>query len=151
MDTTTTIGTTIPTNIDELSNATSTFTISNGLLVWTFIIIACLVVVVCLLTWLLFRREKVLQLMAFSISATGLKLTYELNKEEKLRLLAEDNVALRNEIKILKAALDKEKFSSLRMVIAFVFVSILFFILAKLNFSKTDKPTDTDKGEKSGI
>jgi hypothetical protein len=140
------------TNIDNLSHTTTTFTVSNGLLIWTSAIIISLLIIVFVLTWLLLRREKALQLMAFSISAVGLKLTYELNKDEKLKLLAQDNIALQNEIKILRTALDKEKFNSLRLFLVFIFTLLLFYVFDKLKFTKTkDKQTDIDKGDKSGI
>lgn len=125
--------------ITSVSDKNSPFTISNGLLFWATIFIASLILIVLILTWLLFRREKALQLMAFSISPTGLKLSYELNNDEKMKSLAMDNIALQNEIKILKTALSKERSRSIIMLIIFFFVFVIFYVLDKLKFTKTTK------------
>lgn len=129
-------------NINAITSVTgekSPFNVSNGLLFWAMIFIVSLILIVLILTWLLFRREKALQLMAFSISATGLKLSYELNNDEKIKSLAMDNIALQNEIKILKTALSKERSRSILMLIIFFFVFIMFYVFDKLKFTKTTK------------
>lgn len=92
--------------------------------------------------------------MAFSISPLGLKLSYELNKDEKMKSLAMDNITLQNEIKVLKSTLSKERWRSILMLITFFFVFILFYVFDKLKFTKakinnvddeTDKPKIDDE------
>ena len=140
--------------ITKVIDAKSPLTISNGLLFWSIIFIASLILIILILTWLLVRREKALQLMAFSISPLGLKLSYELNKDEKMKSLAMDNITLQNEIKVLKSTLSKERWRSILMLITFFFVFILFYVFDKLKFTKakinnvddeTDKPKIDDE------
>ena len=115
---------TLSNNLSEIMQQSKIFTMTNGVMLWGIIIIGCLVVVIFLLTFLLVKREKALQLLTFSISATGLKLTYELNKDEKLRLLAKENIQMQNEIRILKKSLEKEKWRSLKAMLLLLLLAI---------------------------
>jgi len=123
-------------DINNYLQTATTFTVS----IWTFIIIGILGVAVILLTWMLFKKEKALQLMTFSISPIGLKLTYELNKDEKLKLLLLDNIALQNELKILQTTLNNERWRSFGLLVAFLLTVIVFYVGDKLKFTKTSKP-----------
>ncbi len=123
MDTTSNF--TLINNANGLIKQSTVFNMTDGVFLWGVIIIGCLIIVIIILTWLLFRREKALQLMTFSISPTGLKLTYELNKDEKLKLLAEENIQLQHEIEILEKTLKKEKWRSLSVMLILLFVAII--------------------------
>lgn len=112
-------------NANGFSKQVTFFSIDNGILFWGAIIIGCLIIVIIILTWLLVRREKTLQLLAFSVSPTGLKLTFELNKDEKIKLLAKENINLQQEIKTLEKTLGKEKWRSLIVMIILLFVAII--------------------------
>ncbi|MFN6089515.1 MAG: hypothetical protein ACK47E_12280 [Cyclobacteriaceae bacterium] len=137
--------------ITKVIDAKSPLTISNGLLFWSIIFIASLILIILILTWLLVRREKALQLMAFSISPLGLKLSYELNKDEKMKSLAMDNITLQNEIKVLKSTLSKERWRSILMLITFFFVFILFYVFDKLKFTKAKINNVDDEADKPKI
>jgi hypothetical protein len=123
--------------VQKLADSASYISISNGVLAWIGIIMGSLIFIILLLTWLLVRREKALQIMAFSISPVGLKLTYELNKDEKLKSLALDNLALEKEIRILKGSLSKERWRSIGMLITFFVIFVVFFVLDKLKWTKS--------------
>lgn len=94
-----------------------------GIYVWLSVIIITLLVVVIILAWLLVRREKALQLAQFSMSTAGLKLTFELNKDKKLEILALENRALIKEVEVLKKQKSNSEFKSV------ITISILLFII----------------------
>ena len=120
------------TDINNIFHNATTFTVS----IWVYILIGILSISVLVLTWLLFKKEKALQLMTFSISPIGLKLTYELNKDEKVKLLLLDNIALQKELNILKTTLKNERWRSFGLLIIFFFTIIVFSVWDKLRFSK---------------
>ena len=127
------------TDVNNILHNATTFTVS----IWFFIVIAILSIAVIILTWLLFKKEKALQLMTFSISPIGLKLTYELNKDEKVKLLLLDNIALQNELTILKTTLKNERWRSFGLLIIFFLTIIVFSVWDKVRFSKKAKKTDS--------
>jgi len=102
---------------------------------WTVVIILSLTGVILIISWLLLRREKALQLMGFSITPVGLKLTFELNKDEKMQTLALENIALQNELKALKSTVKKERWSSLGVFI----MMIIILALNKYKYSTSKK------------
>ena len=98
---------------------------------WLLILILSLFLVIGLLTWLLIKKEKALQLIGFSISPIGLKLTYELNTEEKIRILAIENMALQKEILLMKTEIKKVNYTSFKILL--VLLVILAFEKVKIN------------------
>ena len=105
---------------------------------WTTWLILCLFVVIIILTWLLLKREKALQLMVFSISPIGIKLTYELNRKEKLQTLAIENIALHNELKALKATVKKERWKFIGLAI----MMFVILILSRFKFKSKEGSTE---------
>ena len=133
--------------MNEPTNHISTILETAGL-TWSIIIIVCLIIIIMLLSWLLIRREKALQLLSFSLTPTGIKLTYELNKDEKLKTLALENITLQNEVNGLKSSLRKERWHSLILVILMLFIFLLDKF--KIRNNKNDKKVLEEKKDNEG-
>lgn len=106
---------------DTLANTIGSLANSIGF-PWMLILVVSLFLVIGLLTWLLVKKEKALQLITFSISPVGLKLTYELNTDEKIRILAIENLALQNEVKLLKSKVTDEQFKSFGVLLILIVI-----------------------------
>ena len=126
--------------VDTLTSTANTFANTIGF-PWMLILILSLFLVIGLLTWLLIKKEKALQLIGFSISPIGLKLTYELNADEKIRILAIENIALHNEIKLLKTEIKKVNYRSLGLLL------VLLVILAIEKIKINKKESNQVEGE----
>ena len=90
---------------------------------WYVITLISLVIGILILSWLLIKREKAIQLIKFSLSPAGLKLSFELNTDKKLEILALENLALKQEIKGLKNLNKKANWRALGTLL------LLFMIL----------------------
>lgn len=97
----------------------------NSLTLWLIIIIISLLIGICLLTWMFFKREKHFQLVKFSLSTTGINLTYELDKDKRLELLALENNALRQEVRGLQTTNSFERWRSVALLII-IFIILIF-------------------------
>src|ERR1700681_3154097 len=102
---------------EKIAEATNLLGVS-----WTTLTIGCLCIAVITLAWLLIRREKTLRLIKFSVSPLGLKLTYELNNDEKLRTVVLENLELQSEVKALKASVRKERWQHFFTVMTFLLI-----------------------------
>lgn len=99
---------------------------------WILIFLFTLIIVILILTWLLFKREKTLQLMKFSISPIGLKLSFELNQDHKLQTLALENIGLQNEVKALQSKVSKEQRKTLVIIVILFIILIINSIKSKV-------------------
>lgn len=75
------------------------------------------------LSWLLIRREKALQYAIFSASPTGIKFTFELDRDKKMELLLNENLVLKKQNEILQ---QQNKASTWRLaMLVFKFILII--------------------------
>ena len=128
--------------------------LSNTILLWCIVIIFFLTFSIIMLVFLLLRREKVLQLMKFQLSPIGIKLTIELNTDKKIELLALENIALREEIKALKAEKVKDQWTHIGRIIALMIIMGLIkfkFKLGKFPVAEEIKDAEVIPDEKKKL
>lgn len=111
--------------------------------VWIIVIIIVLVIALIATIILLFKKEKSLELVKFSVSATGVKLEYEIDRDKKIELLVLENIALREQIKTLEAV-NKEK---TRQFIGLAIVMIAFMVISRLSLKFKGEKATLQKGE----
>ena len=79
--------------------------IDLGLCTWLLFFCLCLMVAVIILSKLLLKKSRSLELLQFELKSTGFSIRYGINRDKELELLALENIALTNELEAIKKSI----------------------------------------------